>query len=172
MVLLINVPVPRLYWPNVCTSWTFVLIFVLVWRLYQSDVCKSDVCTVQPLERQTFVGSAFPLVRYMVCSQKEKIVSRKFRISFALKKYENFFEIRNAKILRRKIEFIKKMQNFCENSSFFENTSLIFRENFHGQKFALFLNFSLHLFSRNKYERTFSHFFARRFVRWKPNLSS
>ena len=117
MVLLINVPVPRLYWPNVCTSWTFVLIFVLVWRLYQSDVCKSDVCTVQPLERQTFVGSAFPLVRYMVCSQKEKIVSRKFRISFALKKYENFFEIRNAKILRRKIEFIKKMQNFCENSS-------------------------------------------------------
>ena len=113
MFLLINVPVRRLYWSNVCTSWTFVL----VWRLYQSDVCKSDVCTVQPLERQTFVGSAFPLVRYMVCSQKEKIVSRKFRISFALKKYENFFEIRNAKILRRKIEFIKKMQNFCENSS-------------------------------------------------------
>ena len=49
---LINVPIRRLYWPEVCTGLTFVLVwrlywsdvftgltFVLAWRLYWSEVC-------------------------------------------------------------------------------------------------------------------------------------
>ena len=36
----INVPVRRLYWSDICTSPTFILVR----RLYQSYVCKSDVC--------------------------------------------------------------------------------------------------------------------------------
>ena len=50
--------VRRLYQSDVCTSPTFVLVR----RLYWSDVCKSDVCTVRPLWRPTFVGPTFVLV--------------------------------------------------------------------------------------------------------------
>ena len=65
-----------------------------------------------------------------------------------------------------KISHFFAFRSLAKNAIFFaifnlfrkkcKNTSLIFRENFHEQKFALFSHFSLHLFSRNKYERTFS----------------
>ena len=50
--------VRRLYQSDVCTSPTFVLVR----RLYWSDVCKSDVCTVRRLWRPTFVRPTFVLV--------------------------------------------------------------------------------------------------------------
>ena len=45
--------VRRLYQSDVCTSPTFVLVR----RLYWSDVCASDVCTVRRLYCPTFVAS-------------------------------------------------------------------------------------------------------------------
>ena len=57
--------------PNKCTHPTFVLgdvctnpSFVLVLHLYQSEVCKSNVCTVWPLLRPTFVGPRFVVVSF------------------------------------------------------------------------------------------------------------
>ena len=57
--------------PNKCTHLTFVLgdvctnpSFVLVLHLYQSEVCKSNVCTVRPLLRPMFVDPRFALVSF------------------------------------------------------------------------------------------------------------
>ena len=41
--------------PYKCTC----LTFLLVRRLYQYDVCKSDICTVWPLKRPMFMGPTF-----------------------------------------------------------------------------------------------------------------
>ena len=53
---LINVPLRRLYWSDVCTSLMFVLVRCLYWSnvctgptFALSDVCKSYVCTVRRL---------------------------------------------------------------------------------------------------------------------------
>ena len=61
--------IKRLYWSDLCTGLTIVLVwplywsdlctgltFILVWRLYCSDVCMLG------LYRQTFVGLTFVLV--------------------------------------------------------------------------------------------------------------